>query len=50
MKITGDEKNINLDMQIKNDKNSTLNILLVQRSEASDYKSIVWVLMFLKKN
>lgn len=43
VKITGDEKNINLDMQIKNDKNSTLNILLPQRSEASDYKSIVYI-------
>jgi hypothetical protein len=43
VKIAGDDKNINMDMQLKNDKNSTLNILLPQRSEASDYKSVVYI-------
>ncbi|NDV93783.1 hypothetical protein D0T84_02480 [Dysgonomonas sp. 521] len=43
VKITGDNENINMDMQIKNDKNSKLNILIPQRSEASDYKSVVYI-------
>lgn len=43
VKIDGDEKGINMNMQIKNDKNSVLNILLPQHSEASDYKSVVYI-------
>jgi len=43
VKIAGDDQNINMDMQIKNDKNSVLNILIPQRSEASDYKSVVYI-------
>lgn len=43
VKIAGDEQNINMDMQIKNDKNSVLNILIPQRSEASDYQSVVYI-------
>lgn len=43
VKINGDENGINMNMQIKNDKNSKLNILLPQHSEASDYKSVVYI-------
>ncbi|MDR3056843.1 MAG: translocation/assembly module TamB [Prevotella sp.] len=43
VRINGDEQNINMNMQIKNDKNSILNILLPQHSEASDYKSVVYI-------
>lgn len=43
IRINGDDKNINMNMQIKNDKNSNLNILLPQHSEATDYKSVVYI-------
>jgi hypothetical protein len=43
VKINGTNDGINIDMRIKNDKNSVLNILLPQRSEASDYKSVVYI-------
>ena len=43
VKIDGDDNGINMNMQVKNDKNSTLNILLPQRSEATDYKSVVYI-------
>ena len=43
VKINGDDQNINMDMQIRNDKNSILNILLPQHSEASDYQSVVYI-------
>lgn len=43
VKINGTNDGINMDMQIKNDKNSVLNILLPQHSEASDYKSVVYI-------
>lgn len=41
--INGDDNGINMNMQIKNDKNSRLNILLPQHSEASNYKSVVYI-------
>lgn len=43
VKINGTNDGINMDMQVKNDKNSILNILLPQHSEASDYKSVVYI-------
>ena len=43
IKINGTNDDINMDMQIKNDKNSILYILLPQHSEASDYKSVVYI-------
>lgn len=43
VRIDGDDKGINMNMQIKNDKDSRLNILLPQHSEASDYKSVVYI-------
>ncbi|MBK5721113.1 translocation/assembly module TamB domain-containing protein [Dysgonomonas sp. Marseille-P4677] len=43
VRIDGDDNGINMNMQVKNDKNSTLNILLPQRSEATDYKSVVYI-------
>lgn len=43
VKINGTNNGVNMDMQIKNDKNSVLNILLPQHSEASDYKSVVYI-------
>lgn len=43
VKINGTNDGINMDMQIKNDKNSVLNILLPQHSEATDYKSVVYI-------
>ncbi|MDR1090865.1 MAG: translocation/assembly module TamB [Prevotella sp.] len=43
VKINGTNDGVNMDMQIKNDKNSVLNILLPQHSEASDYKSVVYI-------
>lgn len=41
--IKGDDNGINMDMQIRNEKNSKLNILLPQHSEASDYESVVYI-------
>lgn len=41
--IDGDDNGIKMNMQVKNEKNSTLNILLPQRSEAVDYKSVVYI-------
>jgi hypothetical protein len=43
VKINGDDKNINMNMQVRNNKNSVLNILLPQHTEASDYKSVVYI-------
>lgn len=43
VKISGTNAGINMDMNVKNDKNSVLHILLPQRSEASDYKSVVYI-------
>lgn len=43
VRIDGNDDGINMNMQLKNDKNSTLNILLPQHSEASDYKSVVYI-------
>lgn len=43
VKIDGDDNGIKMNMRIKNEKNSKLNILLPQRSEASDYKSVVYI-------
>jgi hypothetical protein len=43
VKIDGTDDGINMDMQIRNDKKSVLNVLLPQRSEASDYKSVVYI-------
>lgn len=43
VKINGSDDGINMNMNIRNDKNSIINILLPQTSEASDYKSIVYI-------
>ncbi|WP_029906384.1 translocation/assembly module TamB domain-containing protein [Prevotella sp. 10(H)] len=43
VRVDGSDNGINVNMQIKNDKNSTLNILIPQHSEASDYKSVVYI-------
>lgn len=43
VRIDGDNDGINMNMQIRNDKNSNLNILLPQYSEASDYQSVVYI-------
>lgn len=43
VKIDGTNDGINMNLQIKNDKNSILNILLPQHSEATDYKSVVYI-------
>jgi len=43
VRIDGDDKGINMNMQVRNEKNSRLNILLPQHSEASDYKSVVYI-------
>lgn len=41
--VKGNDNGINVNMQIRNDKNSTLNVLLPQRSEATEYKSVVYI-------
>ncbi len=41
--ITGDKDNVDMKMNLRNGKNSILNILLPQTSEASDYKSVVYI-------
>ncbi|MBD8387513.1 translocation/assembly module TamB domain-containing protein [Dysgonomonas sp. BGC7] len=43
VRIEGDDNAVNMNMQIKNEKNSSLNILLPQRAEATDYKSVVYI-------
>ncbi|NDV78356.1 translocation/assembly module TamB domain-containing protein [Dysgonomonas sp. 511] len=43
VKIEGDDDGVNMNMQIRNDKNSVLNILLPQSSEATDYRSVVYI-------
>lgn len=43
VRIDGTNDGINMNLQIKNDKNSNLNILLPQHSEATDYKSVVFI-------
>ncbi|MDL2302887.1 translocation/assembly module TamB [Dysgonomonas sp. OttesenSCG-928-D17] len=43
LNINGDDNGINMKMNVTNDKNSRLNILLPQHSEASDYKSVVYI-------
>ncbi|MDU1891805.1 MAG: translocation/assembly module TamB domain-containing protein [Dysgonomonas sp.] len=43
VRIDGNDNGINMNMQIKNDKNSVLNILIPQRSEASNYQSVVYI-------
>jgi len=43
VRIDGDDNGINMNMQVRNEKNSRLNILLPQHSEASDYKSVVYI-------
>ena len=43
VKIDGSDNGINMNMNLRNDKNSIMNILLPQTSEASDYKSIVYI-------
>ncbi|MDR2954035.1 MAG: translocation/assembly module TamB [Prevotella sp.] len=43
VKINGDDNGININMQVRNNKNSDLNILLPQTSQASDYQSIVYI-------
>lgn len=43
VRVSGDENNINLDMNIKNDKKSNINISIPSTSEATEYKSIVYI-------
>lgn len=43
VRIDGDEKNTNIDMTVKNGKNSNLNIVIPSTSEASDYQSVVFI-------
>jgi hypothetical protein len=43
VKIEGDNNGAKMNMQLRNDKNSNLNILLPQHSEATDYKSVVYI-------
>ncbi len=43
VRIDGDDNGIDMTMQVRNEKNSRLNILLPQHSEASDYKSVVYI-------
>lgn len=43
VRVDGTNDGINMNLQIKNDKNSNLNILLPQHSEATDYKSVVFI-------
>lgn len=43
VKMRGDNNGINLDLNIRNDKNSRLKVQIPQTEEASDYKSIVYI-------
>ena len=43
VRINGDDNGIDINMQMRNDRNSSLNILLPQHSEASEYKSVVYI-------
>lgn len=43
VKIDGTEEGIDLNMQLKNGKKSSLNITIPQVSEASNYKSVVYI-------
>ncbi|MDR1881524.1 MAG: translocation/assembly module TamB [Prevotella sp.] len=43
VKINGDNNGVNMNLQMRNDKNSRLNILLPQHAEAADYKSVVYI-------
>lgn len=43
VKLEGDENNINVNMNVRNDKNSNINILIPQTSEATDYQSVVFI-------
>lgn len=41
--IEGDDTGINMNMQIRNERNSILNILLPQSAEANEYRSVVFI-------
>lgn len=43
VKITGNDKKIDVDMNVANSRNSNINILLPQTSSASEYRSIVYI-------
>lgn len=43
VRIDGNDNGINMNMQIKNEKNSVLNILIPQGSQATDYQSVVYI-------
>lgn len=43
VRIDGDDNGINMNMQVRNEKNSRLNILLPQHSDATDYQSVVYI-------
>lgn len=43
VRINGDDSNINMDMNVKNGKNSIINISIPQKSEAVDYRSVVYI-------
>lgn len=41
--VTGDDKHIDVKMNIRNNKNSKINILIPQTSTATQYKSVVYI-------
>lgn len=41
--IKGDDNGINMNLKVKNGKNSIINITVPQTSEASDYQSVVYI-------
>lgn len=43
IKIDGDDKGINMNMRIKNERNSSLNVLIPQTSQAGEYRSVVFI-------
>lgn len=43
VKVKGDMNNVNVQMNIRNEKNSSMNITIPETSEASTYQSIVYI-------
>lgn len=43
VKIEGSDNEIKMNVRVKNDKNSSLNILIPQTATASDYESVVYI-------
>lgn len=43
VKVKGDMNNVNVQMNIRNERNSTMNITIPETSEASTYQSIVYI-------